>query len=73
MARWDANVENVRWASLPQLQNISTARGMHVDLNFSHLGPLVWSLRVSAAVEAAPDDLHDSLSMLGKVEMLQWH
>ena len=66
MARWDANLEIVRRASLPQLQNVLTAKGMHFHPNSSHLGPLVRSLRVSAAVEAAPDELHDSLSMAGQ-------
>ena len=66
MARWDANLENMRWASLPQLQNVSAAKGMHVHPNSWHLGPLESSLQVSTAVEASPDALHDSLSMAGQ-------
>ena len=40
MARWDANLQNVRWASLPQLWNVSTAKGMYVHPNSWHLRPL---------------------------------
>ena len=51
MARWDANLEKVSWASLSELPYVSTANGMQDQPNSWHLGPLE---RVSAARAAAP-------------------
>ena len=67
MVRWDASLEMVPWASLPQLPYVSTANGMQDQPNSWHLGPLEWSLRASAAKAAAPADLLKMTEQSGEV------
>ena len=64
-ARWDDSLENISWASFPQLPYISTATGMQVHHNYRHLRPLESSLRASAAKAAAPTIWLDFPKMAG--------
>ena len=65
MARWDDSLENISWASFPQLPYVSIATRMQVHPNSRHFGPLESCLRASAATAAAPAIRLDSPKMAG--------